>query len=51
MERSLKRLAEEEEEGDEGEGGGRKSTSNQKFNLVSILMSTELKCQQKCSHT
>lgn len=32
-------------------GGGRKSTSNQKFNLVSILMSTELKCQQKCSHT
>lgn len=48
LERSIKRLAGEEEE---EEGGGRKSTSNQKFNLVSILMSTELKCQQKCSHT
>lgn len=34
-----------------GEGERRKSTSNHKFNLVSILMSTELKCQQKCSHT
>lgn len=48
-------------EGKRGSGGevggwggrkrGRKSTSNHKFNLVSILMSTELKCQQKCSHT
>lgn len=40
-------------EGKRGRGRrrGRKSTSNHKFNLVSILMSTELKCQQKCSHT
>lgn len=39
--------------GGEETGGrrGRKSTSNHKFNLVSILMSTELKCQQKCSQT